>query len=81
MSTMLHYSAKMLHLRKQMWPIGSSWYSHNSKNVGHSLLICVLTKKEEKKEKKKDNPYKLKKAMAIAIGLIVPCFLCYDVGM
>ena len=33
------------------------------------LFIGVLMK-EEKKEKKKDNQYKLKKAMAIAIGLI-----------
>ncbi len=34
-----------------------------------TVIIGVLMKKEEK-EKKKDNQYKIKKAMAIAIGLM-----------
>ena len=67
-----------------MWPSGSRGYSHNSnyKAFGSlqlkisrrlkKLFIGVLMeKKKEKGEKKTDNQYKLKKAMVIAIGLII----------
>ncbi len=63
-----------------MWPIGSSRYSQNLNSKAFrslpvkigmmpKLFIGVL-KKEKKREMEKDNQYKLKKAMAIAIGLI-----------
>ena len=57
-----------------MWPIGSSRCSQNSSSKAFcslpikigmlTLFIGALKKQEEK-----DNQYKLKKAMAIAIGL------------
>ncbi len=54
-----------------MWPIGSSRWSQNSNSIG------ALKKKKEKKEKEeKDNQYKLKEAMAIAIGLNRQNVLC-----
>ncbi len=63
-----------------MWPIGSSRWSQNSYSEAFGsflswkkkLSIGVLMKKgKEKKEEKKDNQYKLNKAMAIAIGLML----------
>ncbi len=56
-----------------MWPIGSSRYSlkSNYKAFGSLQMKIGPPLKKEKKEKKKDNQYKLKKAMAITIGLII----------
>ncbi len=55
-----------------MWPIGSSSCSQNLNSKAFSSLekqsIGAL-KTDKKKEKKKDNQYKLNQAMAIAMGL------------
>ena len=62
-----------------MWPIGCSWCSQNSNsntyvslrvNRMETLFISALMKEKNEQEKKKDNQYKLNKALAIAIGLI-----------
>ena len=53
-----------------MWPIGSSRCVQNSNSKAFCCFIGALKKEKEKeKEKGKDNQYKLKKAMAITIGL------------
>ena len=62
-----------------MWPIGCSRCSQNSNSNTYvslrvkrveTLFISALMKEKKEQEKKKDNQYKLNKAMAIAIGLI-----------
>ncbi len=66
-----------------MWPIGSSRSSQNFNSKAFCSLqdyrssgsgqrvetLFIGALKEEKEKKEKDNQYKLKKAMAIAIGL------------
>ena len=44
------------------------WIRQIFKTLGSLASFCAL--KTEKKEKRKDNQYKLNKAMAIAIGLM-----------
>ena len=75
-----HLKILNLYILKYMWPIGSSRHSLNSnyhtfcvtKGSDHVLSIGALKKKKEKKKKEeKCNQYKLKEAMAIAIGLII----------
>ncbi len=67
----LYLIGKIYHLHplKQMWPIGSSRYSHNSnfKSCFHSVNWWDGVPYEE--GEKERQPVQLKKVMAIAIGL------------
>ena len=60
-----------------MWPIDASSCNYNldCNALENTILIGVLLKKE--KEKKKDNQYQVKKAMAFAIGLISTLNHCH----